>query len=66
MLSFVHEPSDIFLVKTSYIYCPEENTLILVLHIPLVSPHNLMPLYKFILLPIHFNFTGNVSVTPKV
>jgi hypothetical protein len=66
MLSFIHEPSDIFLVKTSYIYRPEENTFILVLHIPLVSPHNLMPLYEFILLPIHFNFTGNVSVTPKV
>jgi len=42
MLSFIHEPSDIFLVKTSYIYRPEENTFILVLHIPLVSPHNLM------------------------
>jgi hypothetical protein len=66
MLSFVHEPSEIFLVETSYIYRLDENTFVLVLHIPLVSPQNLMPLYEFISLPIHINFTGNVSVTPEV
>jgi hypothetical protein len=44
MLSFIHEPSDIFLVETSYIYKPEDNTFVLILHVPLVSPHNLMPL----------------------
>jgi hypothetical protein len=37
-----------------------------VLHVPLVAPHNLMPLFEFIPLPVHFNFSGNVSVTPKV
>jgi hypothetical protein len=31
-----------------------------------VLPHNLMPLYKFILLPIHFNFFGNISITLEV
>ncbi len=66
MLSFVHEPSDIFLVEASYIYKPEDNTFILVLYIPLFSPYNLMPLYKFIPLLIHFNFSSNVSVTPEV
>ena len=66
MLSFVHQPSDLFLVETSYVYKPEEKTFVLVLHVPLVTPHNLMPLYEFIPLPIHFNFTGNVSVTPEV
>jgi len=63
MLSFVHEPLDLFLVKTSYIYNPDDNTFILVLHVPLVSPPKL---YEFIPLPIHFNFSGNVSVTPEV
>jgi len=63
MLSFIHEPSDIFLVETSYIYKLEDNTFVLILHIPLVSPHNLMPLYKFIPLLIHFNFSGNVCYT---
>ncbi len=66
MLSFFHQPSDLFLVETSYIYKPDEKTFVLVLHVPLVTPHNLMPLYEFIPLPIHFNFCGNVSVTPEV
>jgi hypothetical protein len=66
MLSFVHQPSDLFLVETSYIYKPDEKTFVLVLHVPLVTPHNLMLLYEFIPLPIHFNFSGNVSVTPEV
>ncbi len=66
MLSFVHQPLDLLLVETSYIYKPDEKTFVLVLHVPLVTPHNLMPLYKFILLPIHFNFSSNVSVTPEV
>jgi hypothetical protein len=66
LLSFADQPTDLFLVETSYIYKPEENTFVLVLHIPLVAPHNLMPLFKFIPLPVHFNFSGNVSVTPEV
>ena len=66
MLSFVHKPSDLFLVETSYIYKPEDKTFVLVLHVPLVTPHNLMPLYEFIPLPVHFNFSGNISVTPEV
>jgi hypothetical protein len=61
LLSFVHQPSDLFLVETSYIYKPDEKTFILVLHVPLVAPHNLMPLYESIPLPVHFNFSGNVS-----
>jgi hypothetical protein len=66
LLSFVHQPSNIFLVEASYIYKPHEKTFVLVLHVPLVTPHNLMPLYEFIPLPVHFNFSGNVSVTPEV
>jgi hypothetical protein len=64
MLSFIHQLSGLFLVETSYIYKPDEKTFVLVLHAPLVTPHNLMPLY--ILLPVHFNFLGNISITPEV
>jgi hypothetical protein len=28
LLSFVHQPSDLFLVETSYIYKPDENTFV--------------------------------------
>jgi hypothetical protein len=66
LLSFVHQLSRLFLMETSYIYKPDETTFVLVLHIPLVMPHNLMPLYKIITLPVHFNFSGNVPVTPEV
>jgi hypothetical protein len=63
MFSFIDEPLDLFLVETSYIYHPEENIFVLILHVPLASPHNLMPLIKFIPMPVHFNFSCNVSVT---
>ena len=63
MFSFINEPLDLFLVETSYINHPEENILVLILHAPLVSPHNLMPLIKFIPMLVHFNFSCNVSVT---
>jgi hypothetical protein len=63
MFCFINEPSDLFLVETSYINHPEENILVFILHAPLVSPHNLMPLIKFIPMLVHFNFSCNVSVT---
>jgi hypothetical protein len=66
MLSFIHKPSDLFLVETSYIYKPDEKTLVLILHVPLVTLHNLMPLFEFIPLPVYFNFSSNVTVTPEV
>jgi hypothetical protein len=66
LLSFVHQPSDLFLVENSYVYRPEDNTFILVLHVPLVATHNLMPLYELIPIPVHFNFSCNVSFTPEV
>ncbi len=37
LLSFVHQPSDLFLVETSYAYRPEDNTFVLVLRVPLVA-----------------------------
>jgi len=53
-------------VETSFIYKPDEKIFVLVLHIPLVAPHNLMPLLEFIPLPIVLNFSGHISVTPEV
>jgi hypothetical protein len=66
MLSFIHKPSDLFLVKTSYVYKPDEKTFVLILQVPLVTPHNLMPLFEFIPLSVYFNFSSNVTVTPEV
>jgi len=44
MLSFIQEPSDLFLAETSFIYKPEDNNIVLVFRVLLVSPHNLMAL----------------------
>jgi hypothetical protein len=33
MLSFIHKPSDLFLVETTYVYKPDEKTFVLVLHV---------------------------------
>jgi len=65
LLLFVHQPSDLFLVETSYIYKPGEKTFVLVLDVPLVTLHNLMSLYELIPLLVHFNFSGNILVTPE-
>jgi hypothetical protein len=37
---FINEPSNLFLVETSYIYRPEDNTFVIILHIPQVAKHN--------------------------
>jgi uncharacterized coiled-coil protein SlyX len=50
MLSFIHKPSDLFLVETSYVYKPDEKTFVLILHVPLVTPHtscHFLSLYHF-------------------
>ncbi len=39
LFSFINEPSELFLVETLYIFRLDENTFVLVRHIPLVSPH---------------------------
>jgi hypothetical protein len=64
--NFIHQPSDLYKLETSFIHRPEEATIILILHVPFVETENLLPLYEFISLPIYFNFSSNVSVIPDV
>jgi len=64
--NFVHQPSDLYKLEVSFIHPPEEQTVILILHIPFVETENLLPLFEFISLPIYFNFSSNVSVIPDV
>jgi hypothetical protein len=60
--NFIHQPSHLYKLETSFIHRPEEHTVILILHVPYVETENLLPLYEFISLPIYFNFSSNVSV----
>ena len=63
---FVHEPADLYDLQVSFIHRPEEHTIILILHVPFVEADHLLTLYKFVLLPIHFNFSANISIVPEV
>jgi hypothetical protein len=64
--NFIHQPSDLYKLKTSFIHHPEEQTVILILYVPFVEAENLLPRYEFISLPIYFNFSWNISVIPDV
>jgi hypothetical protein len=55
MVSFVNYASDLFQVEVSHLYDPKTLQFTLIVHIPLVSNSNLLELYKFLPLPIHFN-----------
>jgi len=35
MFSFINKSSNLFLIKTSYIYWPEDKIFVLILHLPL-------------------------------
>jgi len=45
--NFIHQPSDLYKLKTSFIHCPEEHTLILILHV------------QYVELKIFFHFTNS-------
>jgi hypothetical protein len=66
MVSFVNYASDLFQVEVSHLFYPKTLQFTLIGHIPLVSNANLLELYEFLPLPIHFNFSANVSITLDV
>jgi hypothetical protein len=66
MVSFVNYASDLFQVEVSHLFDPKTLQITLIVHIPLVSNSNFLKLYEFLPLPIHFNFTANVSITPDM
>jgi hypothetical protein len=66
MVSFVNYALDLFQVEVSHPYDPKMLQFTLIVHIPLISNANRLEHYKFLLLPIHFNFTANISIAPDV
>ncbi len=64
--NFVHEAADLYKLDVSFIHHLEEQTVILILHVPFVEAKNLLSLYKFVSLSVHFNFSENISVIPEV
>ncbi len=54
--NFVHQPLDLYKLEVSFIHRQEKETVIIILHVPFIKADNLLLLYEFIPLPIHFNF----------
>jgi len=66
LVPFVKFASDLFQIEVSHLYTLATNEFTLILHIPIVANSNLLDLYEFLPLPIHFNFASNISITPDV
>ncbi len=66
LVHFIKFASDLFQIEVSHLYTPATIEFMLILHVPMVSNANLLNLYEFLPLPIHFNFTANISITPDV
>ncbi len=63
LVPFVKFALDLFQIEVSHLYTLATNEFTLILHIPMVANSNLLNLYKFLPLPIHFNFASNISIT---
>jgi hypothetical protein len=63
---FVTFASDLIQIEVSHIYSPATNEFKLILHVPMVANSNLLNLYEFLPLPIHFDFAANISITLDV
>jgi hypothetical protein len=66
LVPFVKFASDLFQIDVLHLYMPATNEFMLILHVPMVSNANLLNLYEFLWLPIHFNFATNISIMPDV
>jgi hypothetical protein len=66
LVPFITFASDLFQIEVSHLYTPAMNEFTLILHIPMVANSNLLTLYEFLPLPIHFDFAANILITPDV
>jgi hypothetical protein len=66
LVLFVKFASDLFQIQVSHLYTLAKNEFTLILHIPRVSNTNLLNLYEFLPLSIHFNFATNISIAPDI
>ena len=65
-ISFVHHPSDLYQLETSYLYEPNNKTFITILHVPMVKKEHLLTMYKFLPLPLATHLGENSSLVPDV
>jgi hypothetical protein len=66
LIPFVTFAFDLFQIEVSHLYSPATNEFTLILHVPMVANSDLLSLYEFLPLPIHFDFVANISIMPDV
>ncbi len=66
LVPFVTFASDLFQIEVSHLYSSATNEVTLILHVPMVANFNLLNLYEFLPLPIHFDFSANISIMPDI
>ena len=65
-LSFVEHVTDLFQIPLSYVYQPGNETVSLILHVPLVKHENLLTMHQYLPFPLSHDLSPNHSVTPAV
>jgi len=66
LVPFINYGSDLWKIEVSHLCNLITKDFTLILHIPVVSKTYLLDLYKFLPLPIYFNVSANVCITPDV
>jgi hypothetical protein len=66
LVPFINYGSDLWKIGVSHLCNLITKEFTLILHIPVVSKTYLLDLYNFLPLPIYFNVSANVSITPDV
>ena len=66
LISFVKQTTDLFQIPLSYVYQPGNETVSLILHVPLVKPEYLLQLNQYLPFPLSHDLSPNHSVTPAV
>ena len=65
-ISYVSKVTDLFQIPLSYVYQPNNRTIALLLHVPLVKPEYLLNLNQYLPFPLTHSLSPNHSLTPSV
>jgi len=65
-ISYVTKITDLFQIPLSYVYQPNNKTVALLLHVPLVKPEYLLNLYQYLPFPLTQSLSPNHSLMPSV
>jgi hypothetical protein len=65
-MAYVTKITDLFQIPLSYVYQPNNRTVALLFHVPLVKQEYLLNLSLYLPFPLTHNLSPNHSLTPSV